>query len=74
MKPELVGRVEAVCVGAVGELDTGRRTIETAFVKEPVEGRVWLGSLGLPGDEHVYEHHGRPDMAILAYPIEHYAH
>ena len=28
----------------------------------------------MPGDEHVYEDHGGPDMALLAYPYEHYAH
>ena len=27
----------------------------------------------MPGDEHVYEDHGGPDMALLAYPHEHYA-
>ena len=25
-------------------------------------------------DEHIYEDHGGPDMALLAYPIEHYDH
>ena len=71
---ELTGTIEASCVGAVGELDTGDRKIVTAFVKTPVHGAVQVGPLGLPGDEHVYEHHGGPDMALLAYSKEHYAH
>mgnify|MGYP001815896323 FL=1 len=71
---ELTGTIEAICVGAVGELDTGDRKIVTAFVKTPVHGAVQVGPLGLPGDEHVYEHHGGPDMALLAYSKEHYAH
>lgn len=65
--------VRSVAVGAVGELRRGERVIPSAFVKAPVTGRVRLGRLGLPGDEHVYEHHGGPDMALLAYPLEHYA-
>ena len=70
---ELVGHVRAVCVGSVVALTLGRRSIETAFVKTPVEGSLRLGELGFPGDEHVYEDHGGPDMAVLVYPFEHYA-
>jgi MOSC domain-containing protein YiiM len=69
---ELVGHVRAVCVGEVGALTSGRRSVETAFVKTPVEGSLRLGELGFPGDEHVYEDHGGPDMAVLVYPFEHY--
>ena len=70
---ELVGHVRAVCVGSVAALTLGRRSVETAFVKTPVEGSLRLGELGFPGDEHVYEDHGGPDMAVLVYPFEHYA-
>ena len=72
--PNLVGTVEAVCVGAVGEIDSGRRKIVSALIKTPVQGRIAVGPLGLPGDEHVYEDHGGPDLALLAYPREHYDH
>ena len=67
-------RLEAVCVGAVGEIGSDSRKITSAFVKTPVPGRVAVGPLGLPGDEHVYKDHGGPDFALLAYPKEHYAH
>ncbi len=69
---DISGSIEAVCVGAARELDSGRRTIQSAIVKTAVSGRVTLGPLGLPSDEHVYEDHGGPDMALLAYPKEHY--
>ena len=70
---ELVGHVRAVCVGSVGALTLGRRSIKTAFVKAPVDVPLRLGELGFPGDEHVYEDHGGLDMAALAYPFEHYS-
>ena len=63
-----------MCVGDVGALAVGSRTEESAFVKTPVGGPVLLSVLGLAGDAHVYEDHGGPDMAVLAYPYEHYAH
>ena len=70
--PTLMGIVEAVCVGAVVEIDSGRRKIVSALIKTPIQGRIAVGPLGLPGDEHVYEDHGGPDLALLAYPREHY--
>ena len=69
----LSGTVQGVCVGQVRELVSGSRRIETAFVKTPVAGPIRFGPLGLPGDEHVYEDHGGPDMAVLVHPLEHYA-
>ena len=50
----------------------GSRSIETAFVKQPLSGAVTISTLGIEGDEHVYEH-GGPDMALLIYPSEHYS-
>ena len=66
--PDIAGTVEAVCVGSVGEIGSGSRKIVSAFIKTPVRGRVAVGPLGLPGDEHVYKDHGGPDFALLAYP------
>lgn len=70
--PSVRAEVLAVAVGRVGALQRNGRVIESAFVKTPIGDRRHLGRLGLPGDEHVYEHHGGPDMALLAYPVEHY--
>lgn len=45
----------------------------SAIWKEPVEGRVSAGALGLSGDSQVYKKgHGGPERALLWYPIEHY--
>ena len=68
------GSIVGVNVGSTGSLRHGSREIETSFVKHAVEQPVEIGPLGLPGDEHVYEDHGGPDMALLVYPIEHYDH
>lgn len=43
-------------------------------MKTAVDGPVRLSVLGFAGDAHVYEDHGGPDMAVLVYPYEHYAH
>lgn len=51
----------------------GQRRISTAFIKTPLVGRVTVSANGIAGDEHVYKGHGGPDMALLAYPFEHYA-
>src|SRR6478672_8126288 len=74
MTSALTGRVLAVSAGTAMTLAHGRRTMQTAIVKEPIADRVRIGVLGVAGDEHVYEDHGGPDMALLAYSIEHYAH
>lgn len=45
----------------------------SAFVKRPVEGAVDLGAGGLAGDRQAdLRVHGGPDMAVYAYPFEHY--
>ncbi len=72
--PPLQGVVRAVCSGRVATLVHGRRSVETAFVKQPLAGPVEIGPLGIASDEHVYDDHGGPDMALLAYPSEHYSH
>lgn len=66
------GRLVTVCVGRTGTLTRGPRVVRSAMVKAPVEGPVRLGRLGLPGDEHVYEHHGGPDMAVLVGCADHH--
>jgi MOSC domain-containing protein YiiM len=50
------------------------RTVRTGIFKEPVEGPVRLGRLGLAGDGVADpRYHGGPDKAAYAYPFEHYA-
>jgi MOSC domain-containing protein YiiM len=68
----LKGEVLAVCAGGAGQLSMGSRTIDSAFVKSELSGRVQVSTMGIDFDEHVYEDHGGPDMALLVYSIEHY--
>lgn len=72
MDSELRGTVAAVCVGTIGELDSSGRTVASAFVKRPVAGQARIHSLGVEGDEHVYEGHGGEDAAVLVYSRDHY--
>jgi MOSC domain-containing protein YiiM len=65
-------RVLSVATGKVGTLTRGTRVTRTAFVKTPSPGPMTLGFDGFAGDEHVYEHHGGPDMAALVYSFDHY--
>lgn len=68
----VTGRVLGVSVGAVRPLRADHRVHQTGFVKEPVSGRVTVGTLGIKGDEHIYHAHGGPDQALLVYSHDHY--
>jgi MOSC domain-containing protein YiiM len=69
---ELVARIRALNVGRAGIMRRGDQEIETAFLKQPVPDPLALGELGFDGDEHVYEFHGGPDKAVLAYSHDNY--
>lgn len=69
---DMRGVVHAVCAGPRQRISFGTRTTDTAIVKTPIAGPVFVGRLGIATDDHVYEDHGGPDMALLAYPVEHY--
>jgi MOSC domain-containing protein YiiM len=48
-------------------------TWETAFFKEPVQGPLFLGELGLDGDGVANTaHHGGSEQAVLLYSADHY--
>lgn len=64
--PRTVGRKEAE--------NPMEREWESGIFKEPVKGSVWLGTTNLAGDGQAdLKHHGGPEKAVFAYPIEHYA-
>jgi MOSC domain-containing protein YiiM len=49
-------------------------SISSAIGKTPREGKVWIGELGLEGDEQAQKPlHGGPDKAVLHYAAHHYA-
>jgi MOSC domain-containing protein YiiM len=58
----------------LGERDGRPKEWRTAFFKEPVANdRVFVGSLGLAGDEQAdRQNHGGLDKAVLAYSGDHY--
>lgn len=62
----------SVNVGQPAPLIHGGRTLRSAIVKRPVEGRVGVGRLGLVGDAQAdLRVHGGVDKAVYAYPSEH---
>ena len=49
------------------------KSVTTGIFKKPVNGRVMLRKLNLEGDQQADSKvHGGVDMAVYAYPIEHY--
>lgn len=69
----IIARVASVRIGAVRAHGWGGRTVESAAVKQPVDGPVFLGPLGLAGDEQADTvNHGGPDKAVLLYAQHHY--
>lgn len=71
--------LERIYIGqpkTVGEKDAALpmdREWRSGIFKEPVEGPVWLGKTNLAGDGQAdLKHHGGPEKAVFAYPLEHY--
>lgn len=64
--------VVAVCAGRARWHTVGGKRLRTAFVKDPLPSGAHVSRLGVEGDEHVYDQHGGPDMALLVYSIDHY--
>ena len=67
-------RLLSVNVGLPKTVTLLRRSVHTAFFKEPVSGAIPLSRLGLRGDGQADpKYHGGPDKAVYLYPFEHYA-
>jgi MOSC domain-containing protein YiiM len=65
------GRVVSVNVGRPAPLVTGRRVVESAIRKAPVEGPVAVRGVNLEGDDQADRSvHGGPDQAVYAYASE----
>jgi len=63
--------VVSVNVGRPAPLRTGRRVVESAIVKAPVEGPVAVRGVNLEGDDQADRSvHGGPDQAVYAYASE----
>ncbi|WP_151632569.1 MOSC domain-containing protein [Noviherbaspirillum aerium] len=71
-------RVLSVNVGTVGDLfvrqSDAMRRVATGIHKQPLDGPVAVGRIGLAGDEQAdLTVHGGLNKAVYAYPSEHYA-
>ena len=65
------GHVVSVNVGRPAALSTGRRSVASAIVKQPVTGPVAVRGTNLAGDEQADRvHHGGHDQAVYAYASE----
>jgi MOSC domain-containing protein YiiM len=69
----VTARLHSLQVGRPKPLAYRGGEILTAFARGAVHGPVALGRMGLAGDEVGDKvNHGGPDMAVCAYPSEHY--
>ena len=67
-------RITSVNVGMPAELVTRDGVVMSGIVKRPVDGPVRVGRTNLDGDGQAdLSVHGGVDMAVYAYPGEHYA-
>lgn len=67
--------VLSVSVGRIQPLRLPGGVVDSAILKNPVQGTVGVGMLGLEGDEHAdLSIHGGLPRAVYAYPAEHYPH
>lgn len=67
-------QVTSLNVGRIARLETPRRTVESAIVKQPVPGRVRIEGVNLEGDDQADRRvHGGVDRAVYAYAAEDYA-
>ena len=65
--------VVSVNVAQLRTLTVNGRERPTGIFKEPVEGRVAVGELGVEGDVQADRRvHGGPDQAVYAYAREDY--
>jgi len=65
-RPKTVGEKDAV-----HPMD---REWRTGMFKDSAEGKIWVGKTNLSGDGQAdLKHHGGPEKAVFAYPLEHYS-
>lgn len=55
------------------EIQTLTPGVPSGIFKSELQGPVYVGATGLPGDRHSYFAHGGTDRAVLQYDADHYA-
>ncbi|MEJ2667947.1 MAG: MOSC domain-containing protein [Deinococcales bacterium] len=69
-----MAEVVALYAGRIQSRDFGGRRADTAIAKTEVHGPVWVGRLGLKGDDQADKrNHGGEARALCVYPEERYA-
>ncbi len=67
-------KILSVNVSLPKEVPYNGKTITTGIFKEPIDGRVMVHTLNIEGDGQAdLKVHGGHDMAVYAYPVEHYS-
>jgi MOSC domain-containing protein YiiM len=67
-------KLVSVCVGGPREVESRGKMVRTSIFKAPVAGRRRVTTLNIEGDQQSdLSVHGGIDMAVYAYPSEHYA-
>ena len=64
--------VKSLNIGKVETYTYGKKVYQSAIKKQSVEGSVYLGTVGLVGDEQAYEFHGGENKALCLYPYDYY--
>jgi MOSC domain-containing protein YiiM len=68
-------RIVSVNVGQPARLEYDGRSVRSAIIKAPVDGRVMVRRTNLEGDAQAdLRVHGGADKAVYLYPAQHYAH
>ena len=70
----MTAKILSVNVSEVKEIPYRGSTVTTGIFKVPVKGPVRVRKLNIDGDDQAdWRVHGGYDMAVCAYPIEHYS-
>ncbi len=79
MSDDVIGKLVSIQTGVIQDLHYYKesnpefRDWTTAIFKVPVEGPVFVGTLGVQGDHQADQvHHGGPDQAVMAYCADYY--
>lgn len=64
--------VKSLNIGKIETHTYGDRSFESAIRKQSINEPVFLGEMGLKGDEQAFKDHGGEDKALCLYPYDYY--
>lgn len=71
--PKSSYRVKSLNIGKIEIHTYGKRSFESAIRKQSINEPVFLGKMGLQGDEQAFKDHGGEDKALCLYPYDYYS-